>query len=236
MASLHVCTFAVGFPDGPRSSTFDVTLSDAGAELRVGARTQVSRSEVVVRPSPDAAPTGAGAPLTREGVREAVFDGAWLGKATFAPSWPGQRIGPDTWRQLTLYLSGSSLRKFAAPAGEPEPSWIAPPAGLGQVVVSFLIGANDGPPKPADGADDPVLGHAALAGGRTLWVTARREAFISELQKAGFFTALRKRGPPGITQAAAWLDGTRVLFACEIDGAGLLVEQPGDLFRTRANY
>jgi hypothetical protein len=169
-------------------------------------------------------------------VRQAVFDGAWLGEGGFAVAWPGQQIAPGTRRQLSLYVSGSALRKFEQPADEPEPRWIAPPKGLGQVVVSFLVAAGDGRSEAVVGADEELLGQRALADGRAVWVSARREEFISPLQQAGLFTALRKRSPPDISQAAAWRDGTRVLFACELDGAGLVVEQPGDLFRTRANY
>jgi hypothetical protein len=237
METLVVCTFAVGLPNGPRSSSFGVTLAKDRTEMRLSARTQVSSWEMAVHPPPDiAGPDAGNAPPTRAEVRKAVFEGAWLGESGFSVAWPGRQIGPGTRRQLSLYVSGSALRKFEQPAGEPEPHWVAPPKGLGQVVVSFLVAAGDGRPDAAEGADEQLLGHGALADGRTVWVSARREEFISPLQKAGLFTALRKRPPPGISQAAAWRDGTRVLFACELDGAGLVVEQPGDLFRRRANY
>jgi hypothetical protein len=235
MDTLLLCTFAVGLPDGPRSSSFGVWLANDRPEIRLSARTQASRWEMAVRPPPDTAGSADGrAPLTRAGVRQAVFEGAWLDEGGLAVAWPGHQIAPGTRRQLSLYVSGSALRKFEHPAGEPEPRWIAPPKGLGQVVVTFLVAAGDGRPEAVEGADD-LLGQGALADGRKVWVSARREEFISPLQKSGLFTALRKRSPPGISQAAAWRDGTRVLFACELDGAGLVVEQPGDLFRTRGN-
>ncbi len=237
MDALDVCTIAVGLPDGPRSSSFGVALADDRTEIRLSARTPASRCEMAIRPPPgSSAAPGESAPLTRPGVREAVFEGAWIAEGRLAVAWPGREIAPGTWRQLSLYVSGSALRKFGPPAGEPEPRWIASPGGLGQVVVSFLVAAGAGTPEAVAGADEQLLGQGALADGRTLWVSARREAFISPLQKAGLFTALRKRPPPDISQAAAWRDGTRVLFACALDGVGLVVEQPGDLFRTRANY
>ena len=224
-----LCTFAVGIPDGPRSSSFRVSLVDDRPEMRLSARTQVSSWEMSVRLAVDAPPSGP-APLTRAGVRQAVFEGTWLGEGGHTAAWPGQEIAPGVRRQLTLYVSGSGLRKFEQAAGEPDPRWIAPPDGLGQVVVSFVVGRGEG--SSIEGADGELLGEGALSDGRKLWVRARSEESISPLQKAGLFTALRKRAPPGITQAQAWRDGTRVLFACELDGAGLVVEQPGDLFRT----
>ncbi len=233
MDSLLLCTFAVGFPDGPRSSGFGVWLANDRPEIRLSARTQASRWEMAMRPPPDAAGSSGGrAPPTRAGVRQAVFEGAWIGESGLAVTWPGHQVAPGTRRQLSLYVSGSALRKFQQPAGEPEPRWIAPPEGLGQVVVSFLVAAGDGGPEAVESTDEQLLGRGALSDGRKVWVSARREEFISPLQKAGLFTALRKRSPPGISQEAAWRDGTRVLFACELDGAGLVVELPGDLFRT----
>jgi hypothetical protein len=236
---MHIllCTFAVGLPDGPRSSSFGVSLADDGPEIRLSARTQASRSEMTVRlPPGTVASAGIPAPLTKAGMRQAVFDGAWLGEGVHTAAWPGQPIAPGIRRQLSLYVSGSALRKFEQAAGEPEPRWIAPPKGLGQVVVSFLVAAAGGCSESVEGAGEELLGQGALADGRTVCVRARREEFISPFQKAGLFTALRKRPPPPISQAAAWRDGTRVLFACDLDGTGLMVEQPGDLFRTRANY
>jgi hypothetical protein len=232
-----LCTFAVGLPAGPRSSSFGVSLADNRPELRLSARTQASRCELTVGLPPGVEGSSGGRALpTRPEVRQAVFDGAWLGEGGLAVAWPGQQIAPGARRQLYLYVSGSALRKFEQPAEEPEPRWIPPPKGLGQVVVSFLVTAGGGGSEPVLGAGEELIGQGALADGRAVCVTARREEFISPLQKAGLFTALRKRSPPDITQAAAWRDGTRVLFACELDGAGLVVEQPGDLFRIRANY
>lgn len=233
-----LCTFAVGHAGGPRSSTFGVCLADDRPAIQLSARTRASRWEMTVRLPPDVPASAAGgsaSSLTRAGVRQAVFDGAWLGEGGHAVAWPGQEIAPGMRRQLSLYVSGSALRKFEQPTGEPEPRWIAPPKGLGQVVLSFLVGAGDGS-RAVEDAGEELVGERALADGRTVWVRARREEFISPLQKAGLFTALRKRSPPDISQEAAWRDGTRVLFACALDGAGLVVEQPGDLFRTRANY
>ena len=237
MDSFLLCTFAVGLPGGERSSSFDVSLARDRPEFRLYARTQASRWELVVRPPPDDTGSGGGrAPLTRAVVRQAVFEGAWIAESGLAVAWPGQRVAPGILRQLSLHVSGGALRKFGQPADDPEPRWIAPPKGLGQVVVSFLLAAGDGRLEPVEDAGEQRLGQGALADGRTLWVSARREEFISPLQKAGLFTAFRKRTPPGISQEAAWRDGTRVLFACELDGAGLVLELPGDLFRTRANY
>ena len=212
MDGLLLCTFAVGSPDGPRSSSFGVSLSRDRPELRLSARTQASRWEMTVQaPPPDGAGPAAGAGRalpTKEGVRQAVFEGAWVGESGLAVAWPGHEVAPGTRRQLSLYVSGSALRKFEQPAGEPEPRWIARPEGFGQGVLSD---------------------------GREVWVSSRREVSTSPLQKAALFTALRKRPPPGISQEAAWRDGTRVLFACDLDGAGLVVELPGDLFRTPGN-
>ncbi len=232
-----LCAFAVGHPDGPRSSSFGVSLADDRPEIRLSARTQASRCEMTVQlPPHSAASAGGSAPLTKAGVRQAVFDGTWLGERGCTVAWPGRQIAPGIRRQLTLYVSGSALRKFGQPAGEPEPRWIAPPKGLGQVVVSFLVAAGEEGSAVVEDAGEDRLGEGALPDGRTVWVRARCEESISALQRAGLFTALRKRPHPDISQAAAWRDGTRVLFACELEGAGLVVEQPGDLFRTRANY
>jgi len=233
MDSLLLCTFAVGSPDGPRSSSFGFSLARDRSELRLSARTEASRWEMVVQLPPDATGSGDGrAPLTKSGVRQAVFEGAWVGESGLAVAWPGHLVAPGASRKLSLYVSGSALRKFELPAGEPEPGWIAPPDGLGQVIVSVMVAAADeGIPGTVVGEDGHLLGQGALPDGRKVRISAHREEFISPLQKAGLFTALRKRPPPGISQEAAWRDGTRVLFACELDGAGLVVELPGEMFR-----
>ena len=236
MDNLFLCTFAVGSPDGPRSSSFGVSLARDLPELRLSARTQASRWELTVQVPPAGGTAGAGgrAPPTKEGVRQAVFEGAWIGEGGLAVAWPGHQVAPGIRRQLSLYVSGSALRKLEPPAGEPGPRWIAPPEGFGQIMVSVLVATAAGSPagSPIAGTDEQLLGQGALSDGRNVWVCSRREEIASPLQKAGLFTALRKRPAPGISQEAAWRDGTRVLFACELDGTGLVVELPGDLFRT----
>jgi hypothetical protein len=240
MDSLFLCTFAVGSADGPRSSTFGVSLARDRPELRLSARTQASRWEMTIQVSGGAAGAGGQAPPTKEGVRQAVFDGAWIGEGGLAVAWPGHQVAPGIRRQLSLYVSGSALRKLEPPAGEPEPRWIAPPEGFGQIMLSVLVATAAGSPagSPAAssetiaGTDEQLLGQGVLSDGRNVWVCSRREEITSPLRKAGLFTALRKRPAPGISQEAAWREGTRVLFACELHGAGLVVELPGDLFRT----
>jgi hypothetical protein len=242
MDNLFLCTFAVGSPDGPRSSSFGVSLARDRPELRLSARTQASRWELTVQVPPAGGAAGAGgrAPPTKEGVRQAVFEGAWIGEGGLAVAWPGHQVAQGIRRQLSLYVSGSALRKLDPPAGEPEPRWIAPPERFGQIMVSVLVataagssaGNPAGSPETIAGTDEQLLGQGALSDGRSVWVCSRREEVASPLQKAGLFTALRKRPAPGISQEAAWRDGTRVLFACELDGTGLVVELPGDLFRT----
>ena len=232
----NLCTFAVGSPDGPRSSSFGLSLARDRPGLRLSARTQVSAWEMTILPTSDVpgSPDGWDLP-TKGAVRQAVFDGTWLGESGLEVAWRGHEVAPGTRRQLAIYISGSGLRKFEEPAGEPEPSWIEAPEGLGQVVVSVLVATGDASPEAVVGTDQQLLGHGALPDGRTVWILARREEAKSPWQKAGLFTALRKRSPPGISQEAAWRDGTRVVFTCELNGAGLLVEMPGDLFRAPGN-
>jgi hypothetical protein len=230
-----ICRFAVGSPDGPRSAIYRIEAVAERAEVLVEARAPLSRFEArIPAPRPErAVPPGAGAGTPRERVRQAIAVGAWASGDRLAPSWPGKEVAPGVLEPFSVHIPASGLRAFSGAGDGAGPVWIPAPADFGHVVVTVLVGPEGAriPPGPA-GAPRGLLGAGALADGRRAWVFYSVQASRSPLQAAGMFTALRKRRPAGLSQEQLLQPGMRLVFLCEMEGAGLLVEVSGDTFFT----
>jgi hypothetical protein len=227
--------FAIGSPQGPRSSVYRVAASEDRSCLRVEGGTALSpfRATIAISPPAEDATGGAGpGPVTREVVRRATAAGSWGRGGEVIGEWPGRRVAPQVWQRFSLYFPTSGLRAFAeAEPGGPAPIWIPAPDGFGHVTVSFLEGPERIPWQLAGPAEQRrLLASFGLPGGRELRAVCSLQGSRSPLEAAGMFGAIRKRRPQGISQEDLIQPAMRLVFACEIHGEGLLVEIAGDIY------
>lgn len=227
--------FAIGSPDGPRSSVYRVVTDEGRSSVRVEGGTALSpfRAAIPVRPLVEASTSEAGPVLiTREVVRRAIAAGAWGRDGEIAGEWPGRQVAPRVWQRFSLYFPASGLRAFVEEEpGTPGPVWIPSPEGFGHVTVSFLEGPERVPWQLEGPAEQRrLLGSLELPDGRELRAVCSLHGSRSPLESAGMFVAVRKRRPQGIPQEELIQPAMRLVFACELHGEGLLVEVAGDIF------
>jgi hypothetical protein len=223
-----VCRFAVGSQGGPRSASYCLYTASGGTEIRVATRAGGAPFTATIPAcSAQSCRPGGDRPLTRECLRQAITAGSWAAGDRFIAEWTGSEISPEVCERFVVCLPGSALRRFVEAPGAPEPTWIEAPPEFGQVNVSVLVGIDLAAWRPAGHA---ILGRRALADGREVVAACSTERAPSRMQKAGLFSAIRKRPPPELSQAVLVQPGTRLVLIWQLDGRGVFTEIAGDMF------
>lgn len=168
---MTVCRFAVGSPNGPRSSSYRVWTARNSADVFIAARSTASIIKVTLHSA--RAEHGLGQEghhgYTAEAVEKLRAAGKWTRSSRHLTKWPGRQVGPGLWEQFLLFVPANALRPFAGDRGGlRDVQWVpAPPPGQHAVFTTYV-----GPPE-LDHESPTILGRGRLCDGRMLWIVHR---------------------------------------------------------------